>query len=104
VINLNTVYERYELGLSCYLKSKLLNIDDVFVNPISREAILPGFYDYWLTHNKGYLVLDATAGFSLNDKFRFSLVVKNVTNREYMGRPGDIQPVRSFSLRIGGQF
>lgn len=104
VFNLNNSYNKYDFGVSLFMKSKILNIDDVFVNPISREAILPGFYDYWLTHNKGYFLADATLGYSLNKKFRLSLVVKNLTNTEYMGRPGDIQPQRSFSLRLGGQF
>jgi hypothetical protein len=32
------------------------------------------------------------------------MVIKNVTNSEYMGRPGDIQPHRNFSIRLSGRF
>jgi iron complex outermembrane receptor protein len=104
VLNLNTSVNRMEFGLGVYAKSKILSIDDVFLNPLTRENILPGFYDYWLTHNKGHLVLDATVGYSLSDKYSLSFVVKNLANTEYMGRPGDIQPMRNFSLRLGGRF
>jgi hypothetical protein len=33
------------IWMSLYAKSKILNIDDVFVNALTREMILPGFYD-----------------------------------------------------------
>jgi iron complex outermembrane receptor protein len=104
VFNLGTSVNRMDFSLGLYAKSKILNIDDVFLNPLTRENILPGFYDYWLTHNKGHLVVDATVGYSLSDKYRLSFVVKNLSNTEYMGRPGDIQPMRNFSLRLGGRF
>jgi len=32
------------------------------------------------------------------------MVLKNITNTEYMGRPGDIQPHRNFSIRVSGSF
>jgi outer membrane receptor protein involved in Fe transport len=42
-------------------------------------------------------------GFRLSDRYTLSMVIKNLTNTEYMGRPGDIQPQRSFSLRFSGK-
>ena len=99
VFNLTNTFKDFEVGCSLYVKSKILNIDDVFVNEVSRETILPGFYDYWIHDNKGYLVLDANAGYSVGDHLRVSVVVKNLTNTEYMGRPGDIQPPRNISLQ-----
>ena len=48
--------------------------------------------------------MDVNAGYSVGNNLRVSMVVKNLTNTEYMGRPGDIQPQRSFSLRLSGQF
>ncbi|NMD02279.1 MAG: hypothetical protein GYA71_03300 [Bacteroidales bacterium] len=44
------------------------------------------------------------AGYSLNERLKFSLAVKNITNTEYMGRPGDIQPQRNCSLRLSANF
>ena len=95
---------RIETGTDLYLRSRTLNIDDVFLNPATREEILPGFYDYWLGNNTGYFLMDWNIGYSLTNALKASVAVKNVTNTEYMGRPGDIQPHRNFSLRLSGRF
>jgi iron complex outermembrane receptor protein len=81
-----------------------LRIDDVFLDAMTREGLLPGFYNYWTNDNKGYVQMDASLGYSLAKHFRISFMVKNLTNVEYMGRPGDIQPHRNFSLRLSGSF
>jgi len=95
---------RFEAGIDMYARSKTLNIDDVFLNELTRETILPGFYDYWQGHNRGYFLIDGSAGYSLTGALKLSFAVKNLTNTEYMGRPGDIQPHRNFSLRLSGKF
>jgi outer membrane cobalamin receptor len=103
-ISLNTSFHKFDLGLSLYTKSKILGIDDVFINEFSRESILPGFYSYWLGHNTGYILSDCNLGYKITDALTLSLAIKNITNTEYMGRPGDIQPQRNFSLRLSGNF
>jgi len=103
-ISLNTSYKKFDLGLSLYAKSKILNIDNVFLDESTRESILPGFYEYWLKKNSGYLLIDGSLGYNINKLLSLSLAVKNITNTEYMGRPGDIQPQRNFSLRLSGKF
>lgn len=103
-VNISSSWKKFEAGLSLYARSGILNIDDVFLNSMTRETILPGFYDYWLEHNKGYLTLDLNTGFKISDQLNVSLMIKNLTNKEYMGRPGDIQPQRFFSLRLSGRF
>ena len=103
-IGINSSFEKFDIGLTLFAKSKILSIDDVFLNPLTRESILPGFYDYWLTHNTGYFLLDGNFGYKINTTLTLSLAVKNITNTEYMGRPGDIQPQRNFSIRLSGNF
>ncbi len=95
---------RFEAGLDLFIRSRTLNIDDVFLNPATRESILPGFYDYWQDHNHGYLLMDCSAGLKFSRTLKLSLAVRNLANTEYMGRPGDIQPHRYFSLRLSGKF
>ena len=102
--SINSAYEKLDLGFSLFIKSKILNIDDVFLNELTRERILPGFYGYWLENNKGYLLFDGNLAYEINTTLSLSLAVKNITNSEYMGRPGDIQPQRNFSLRLSGSF
>jgi outer membrane cobalamin receptor len=103
-LSISTSWKKFDLGLNLYARSKILNIDNVFVNPASREQILPGFFDYWTDHNTGYFLMDGNIGYRLNDNISLSLAVKNITNTEYMGRPGDIQPQRNFSIRLSGKF
>ncbi len=102
-LSFTTTYNRLKGGLYFYLKSRILEIDDVFLNPLTREQIMPGFYGYWQENNKGHFAADLSIGFRLSQKHQLSLVIKNFTNTEYMGRPGDIRPHRNFSLRFSGQ-
>jgi iron complex outermembrane receptor protein len=102
-ISLNTSWKKFESGLNLYVKSKILRIDDFFLDETTGEAILPGFPAYWEGHNNGYILLDGSLGYKLNERFTLSLAVKNITNTEYIGRPGDIQPQRSYSLRFSGK-
>lgn len=97
-------WRKFETELNVYSRSKILRIDSFFLTQETGEAILPGFPDYWKTHNTGYLFLDANLGYKLNDKITLSIAVKNLTNAEYMTRPGDIQPQRNYSLRLSGKF
>lgn len=97
-------YEKIGAGLNLYYRSSILEIDDVFTGELTRETILPGFYDYWIKNNKGYFLLDGNIGYLISDNYTLSFAVKNITNTEYMGRPGDIQPHRNFSLRFEGKF
>ncbi len=103
-ISLNTSLKKLNMGLDFFAKSKILSIDDVFLSPLTRESILPGFYGYWQTHNTGFLLIDGNIGYRISKEYSLSLAVKNITNEEYMGRPGDIQPQRNFSIRLSGNF
>jgi outer membrane receptor protein involved in Fe transport len=103
-IDLVSSLKKFELGLTVFAKSKILNIDDVFLNELTRESILPGFYDYWTNNNKAYVVMDLNAGYNIGRNYNISAAIKNLTNTEYMGRPGDIMPQRNFSIRFSGTF
>jgi iron complex outermembrane receptor protein len=97
-------WKRFDLGVNINLSSKILNIDDVFLHPLTSELFLPGFNDYWQKNNTGYMVIDVIPGIRISDRFTVSFAIKNLTNTEYMGRPGDIQPQRNYSLRLSGTF
>ncbi len=104
MVNLSSSYRKTEIGIGLYAKSKIVNIDDVFLNELTRESLLPGFYDYWNQKNRGYLLADLNLRYELTRNYSISFAIKNVANIEYMGRPGDIQPHRNFSLRVSGNF
>lgn len=91
-----------ELGMDLFYNSKMLEIDDVFLDESTRETILPGFYNYWMNNRKGYVIADVYCGLKLGKIVKLSFAVKNIGNTEYMGRPGDIRPQRSYVLKLSG--
>ena len=103
-LNIENRYRKMVLGAGMYIRSPILNIDKVFLDETTRESFLPGFYEYWTNDNKTYFLMDVNLGYDLTDHFNLSLVIKNLTNTEYMGRPGDIRPQRSFGIRLSGKF
>ena len=102
-LSLRTIYKKLDFGLYLYLKSAVLDIDDVFTG-INSETILPGFTQYWEDNQEGHFLMDINAGYRIKDSYIVSFAVKNVTNTEYMGRPGDIMPQRFYSLQLGIRF
>ena len=86
--------------LDVWYRSSILAIDEVFLHPATREQVLPGFYQYWMEHNTGYFLMNLGIGYAVSSRMNASLVLKNLTNAEYMGRPGDIQPHRQLSIRL----
>jgi outer membrane receptor protein involved in Fe transport len=43
-------------------------------------------------------------GFKINDGMKINFIANNLLNAEYVTRPGDIQPPRSFVLQLQFQF
>jgi len=97
-------WKKFEYETAFYVKSRILRIDSFFLNEETGEVILPGFPAYWNDNNRGYFLTDVRAGYRLTRNLTLSAAVKNLTNAEYLGRPGDIQPHRNFSLRLSGDF
>jgi len=103
-LSVTTSWEKLQSELNFYVRSKILRIDDFFLTEETGEVILPGFPGYWEDHNTGYFIMDGSLGYKITTHLSLSLAVKNITNTEYMGRPGDIQPQRNFSIRFSGLF
>ena len=99
-LTLSAMYRSFDLATALYYKSELLGIDDVFLSPATRETILPGFFDYWNENNRPYLLVDISFSYRFNHVYKLSAAIKNLGNVEYMGRPGDIQPQRYYSLML----
>jgi len=104
-------YKEINYGFSVNYFSYIINIDKVFQDslrfpngkPIIFNGkpmfILPGLKEYREKNNTGTIVIDGRVGFDLSEKSRFSFVVRNMLNKEYMIRPGDVQAPRTFALQ-----
>lgn len=101
-------YKKLGVGFSSRYNSFMVNIDRTFEEPlfgtIEASKILPGLKEYRKQHNKGYWVFDARIMFRAGEHSTVSLICNNLFNLEYMGRPGDIQPPRTWMLRYGLAF
>lgn len=86
------------LGASGRFNSYIQNIDKAFVSfPLSLfiRDIEKGRQE---TRN-GVFVADIRGGYAFNKTFKLNVVVLNVFNKIYMGRPADMQPPRSISIQ-----
>ena len=98
-------YKKISLGFSIRYNSYMKNIDRVFEDPIILNTyILPGLKNYRREHQTGSLFFDVRAGYDINEHYRVGIVVNNLFNSEYMGRPGDILPPRSFIAQFQLKF
>jgi len=104
-------YKDVNFGFSMNYFSYIINIDEVFQDSLrfpnhkpiilNHKAvfILPGLKEFRERNNKGTVVFDARLGFDWGEKSRFSFVVRNLFNKEYMIRPGDVQAPRTYALQ-----
>jgi outer membrane receptor for ferric coprogen and ferric-rhodotorulic acid len=93
-----TTYKKWSVGMSGRYYSFMENIDEAF------ELTISGVKDYRSKHDKGDMVFDANAGYQATKNVRVSVIVKNMFNHEFMGRPADMQPMRTFTMQIGMVF
>ncbi|MFZ5551930.1 MAG: TonB-dependent receptor [Bacteroidota bacterium] len=103
-------YKKITTGISARYTSKMPNIDRTFEHmlipygltyiDLGDALILPGLTQYRKEHNKGYIIFDYRFGVNLNENARVALIVNNVFNVEYMGRPGDVQPPRTWAMQV----
>jgi iron complex outermembrane receptor protein len=83
------------------------NIDKVFVTKLEdngTEEVVPGLSEYRDAHQTGDAVFDLQLGYHVTKIVKASFIVKNALNREYMTRPADIQPPRSFTIQLAAAF
>jgi len=108
-------YKKFAFGGSTRYNSFMENIDRDFYDlripdpnggasiPLG-DVILPGLEEYRERNNKGDVVFDARVSYQVTNEAKFSFIVNNLANREYMTRPGDIQPPRTFIMQLNVQF
>jgi outer membrane cobalamin receptor len=109
-------FKKVAIGVSMDYHSFMINIDKAFEDPILFNGhpliyangdtlfFLPGLKQYRNKHHTGDIVFDARISYQVTETSKLSLIVKNVGNKEYMVRPGDIQAPRSIALQYALKF
>lgn len=101
-------YKKWSTGISFRYNSFMVNIDRSFYNleiqtPLAAlplgDVILPGIEDYRNQNNSGDYIFDYRLSYQISNSSKIAVIVNNLLNREYMTRPGDIQPPRNFTIQ-----
>jgi outer membrane cobalamin receptor len=87
-------------GANFQYNSRMINVDEVFLDPLIGNLLLPGFPDYWEEHNIAYSLLDLRLGWNITEMIRIACIFNNAFNVEYLGRPGDIGQPRNITLQL----
>jgi len=94
-INLEMSYRRFSWGADMQYNSFMVNIDPFWTgnDPLiitlfgKPTEFVPGVAEFRATHHHGDYVIDLRFSYDINDRIRFSIIGKNILDREYMVRP-----------------
>jgi len=118
--DVNFETKRITFGANFIWRSAMENVDRIFCDerdPSTVDAmlyenyhffssnILPGYWDYRLANaTRHYINIDARFGFKFSEELRASFIVKNILNREFVGRPGDMYAPRRIEIVLSAKF
>ncbi len=111
-------YKKILLGWSIRYNSVMQNIDNRFEKPLIYDIlnpntafyynpnlyVLPGLKQYRASHNNGVWINDLRIAFQATKYLKISFLVNNVLNKEFMSRPGLIEPPRTFVMQLAAKF
>jgi iron complex outermembrane receptor protein len=89
----------FSIGLSLVYTSFIERIDAAFEEKILGQEIFRGLKQYREENAHGAAVFDLRCSYQFTAHSRVSVLVKNLFNKEYMGRPGDLQPPCNLSIQ-----
>jgi iron complex outermembrane receptor protein len=85
---------RYGVGMTYRYNSRIENVDAIFV------YIVNGLDSARISNASGDHVFDLRFHYEVTEKWKLRFTVNNVLNEEYMSRPADMRPPRSYSLQL----
>ena len=103
-------YKKWAFGWSIRYTSLMENVDDVLTGEVVIEGvnsgteILPGYGDYRDARMVGDVIFDSRIAYKFNEKSKLSLLMTNLTNREYSNRPGNVQAPRTIMWQFSHTF
>jgi iron complex outermembrane receptor protein len=98
-IDAELIYKKLSVGGSLRYNDFMKNIDAIFASDIFG-SLVPGIIEARENGKDGNIIIDARFGYQLNDMFRFGFVVNNLLNQEYMSRPANMMPPRTFAMQL----
>jgi iron complex outermembrane receptor protein len=90
--------KKVSLGASIRYNSYMENIDKVFEDGL--YGLVAGVKKYREEHKTGDTVVDFRLSCQVSPHIKVAFIANNVFNHEYVGRPYDMQPPRTFTLQF----
>lgn len=103
-------YKKWAVGFSTRYSSVMENVDDILTTDVKINGfgtgiyILPGYGEYRDARMVGDVIFDSRIAYKFNDKSKLSLLMTNLTNREYSNRPGNVQAPRTIMWQFSHTF
>ncbi|MCW3105089.1 MAG: hypothetical protein JWO09_3529 [Bacteroidetes bacterium] len=94
-------YKGFSFGASCRYNSFMKNIDRFFLDEASG---IKGVKKYREKNKNGDTVFDGRISYQVTKTIKVGFIVNNVFNHEYVGRPADMQPPRSYAVQVSLKF
>ena len=105
-LGIDANYKQFSSGMNIDYHSNIINIDLAFedslrVNGIGLPIfILPGMREYREKNNTGDVLFNWRIAWEPSATIRLSFFINNLFNREYMTRPADVGPPRTFAMQL----
>jgi len=91
-------WKGFTFGGALNYNSYMESVDKLF------EGFIVGLKEYREENNTGTTVIDLRAGYQITKRLKAAFLVKNVTNLDYIRRPGYQEAPRSFTMRLDYKF
>lgn len=98
--DIEITYKEISLGGSMRYNSFMKNIDYIFTLIGGDEGTIPGINAARDKFKDGDLIIDLRAGYQVTKTARLGFIVNNLLNREYMSRPANMMPPRTFAMQL----
>ena len=101
------LYKRISLGGSMRYNSFMANIDSIFISStlpiitkVDGSSGISGINESREKFKDGDIIIDLRAGYQINETVRLGFIINNLLNREYMSRPANMMPPRTFAMQL----
>lgn len=91
--NVDAEWKQWSVGISARFVSDMIKIDTIFYQ------FIPGVRSYREANNNGYAVADFRLSRQVGQQSKFTLIIKNIFNKEYMFIAGNIGAPRSYMIQ-----
>jgi len=99
-IDLELMHNKLTLGSSLRINDFMKNIDAIFASELFA-TLVPGIEEARNNGKNGDFIIDTRISYQFSNIIKCGFVINNLLNREYMTRPANMMPTRTFAMQLG---